>query len=269
MNTSVNNPANNNRVNNKIEDFGQKIGGARKDYAAQTIELVALFAGVTVEQLKQLSLSKVVKLEQLQRLAVAGAIPAPAACAAWALWRTIETKPSMSRRVAQWADKTAGILAEISAIIGGAEITKNIKNLPEYRVLMAANYPAEPFTFGHYRVTPYDTAYWMESYRRKGLAVCSGSYYKFKSTEGDAAACAAFIRQAVASDISNTGIYFRAETGCSLKYVSAAAAGRRAENEKKTDCFCNLSFSRVMFISIRRPELRSCGVIRLRRSQPG
>ncbi len=222
MNTSVNNPANNNRVNNKIEDFGQKIGGARKDYAAQTIELVALFAGVTVEQLKQLSLSKVVKLEQLQRLAVAGAIPASAACAAWALWRTIETKPSMSRRVAQWADKTAGILAEISAIIGGAEITENVKNLPEYRVLMAANYPAEPFTFGHYRVTPYDTAYWMESYRRKGLAVCSGSYYKFKSTEGDAAACAAFIRQAVASDAArrSEGATFELHSGSGLYWAS-------------------------------------------------
>ena len=38
MNTSVNNTRENmNRVNNtaaKIEDFGQKIGGARKDYYA-------------------------------------------------------------------------------------------------------------------------------------------------------------------------------------------------------------------------------------------
>lgn len=222
MNTSVNNPANNNRVNNKIEDFGQKIGGARKDYAAQTIELVALFAGVTVEQLKQLSLSKVVKLEQLQRLAVAGAIPAPAACAAWALWRTIETKPSMSHRVAQWAEETASILSEISAIIGGAEITEKVSNLPEYRVLMAANYPADPFTFGCYRVKPYDSAFYLATYLRKGLAVCAGGYYKFKSTEGDAAACAAFIRQAVASDAArrSEGATFELHSGSGLYWAS-------------------------------------------------
>lgn len=213
---------------NKIEDFGQKIGGARKDYAAQTIELAAALSGVTIEQLQQLTLSKVVKFEQVQRLAAAGAISAPAACAAWALWRTIKTKPSMSTRVGRWAKETAAILAEISAVIGGSEITDRVKRLPEYRVLRAANYPSEPFTFGRYTVTPYDSAYWHEAWQRNGLAVVAGNRYQFRSTEGDEAAArtaADIIRHGVAADAARRaegatfvlhfadGIYYAAPKG--------------------------------------------------------
>ena len=98
MNTTINTPANvnTNRVNNpaKIQDFGQKIGGARKDLARQQADFVATLAGLTVEQLKTLSLSKLVKFEQVQRLAASGAISAPAACAAFALWRSIPARPT-------------------------------------------------------------------------------------------------------------------------------------------------------------------------------
>ena len=102
MNTSVNNtPANvtTNRVNNKIQDFGQKIGGARKDLAKEAADLVATLAGLTVDRLKELSLSKLVKFEQVQRLAASGAISSPAACAAFALWRSIPARPSLSWRI--------------------------------------------------------------------------------------------------------------------------------------------------------------------------
>jgi hypothetical protein len=194
MNTSVNNtPANvtTNRVNNKIQDFGQKIGGARKDLAKEAADFAAILAGLSVDRLKELSLSKLVKFEQLQRLAASGAISAPAACAAFALWRSIPARPSLSWRVGKWAVQTATVLAEISAIIDGAEITEKVQRLAEYRVLMAAGYPSTPFAFGRYGVEYYMTV-------NSSLCVVAGGRYKLRTS--DPREAADYIRKAVADD---------------------------------------------------------------------
>lgn len=79
MTTTSNTPApvNTNSVNNtKIHDFGQKIGGARKDMAKEAADFVAKLAGLTANDLTALSLSKLVKFDQVQRLAASGAISA-------------------------------------------------------------------------------------------------------------------------------------------------------------------------------------------------
>lgn len=222
MNTSVNNtPANvnANRVNNaaKIQDFGQKIGGARKDLAREQADLVAAFAGLTVESLKTLSLSKVVKFEQVQRLAASGAISAPAACAAFALWRSIPARPSLSWKVGSWAEKTAARLAQISAIIDGGEITENIERMAEYRVLMAAGYPAAPFSFGRYSVDYYLTV-------NSPLCVMAGRYYKFRTT--DPSEAAEFIRKAVAADAATRAEGATFELYCSRGVYYAAPKGK-------------------------------------------
>ena len=222
MNTSVNNtPAtvNNNRVNNaaKIQDFGQKIGGARKDLSREQADLVAAFAGLTVESLKTLSLSKVVKFEQVQRLAVSGAISAPAACAAFALWRSIPARPSLSWKVGSWAEKTAARLAQISAIIDGGEITENIKRMAEYRVLMAAGYPAAPFSFGRYSVDYYLTV-------NSPLCVMAGRYYKLRTN--DPSEAAEFIRKAVAADAATRAEGATFELYCSRGVYYAAPKGK-------------------------------------------
>lgn len=222
MNTSVNNtPAtvNNNRVNNaaKIQDFGQKIGGARKDLAREQADLVAAFAGLTVESLKTLSLSKVVKFEQVQRLAVSGAISAPAACAAFALWRSIPARPSLSWKVGSWAEKTAARLAQISAIIDGGEITENIERMAEYRVLMAAGYPSAPFSFGRYSVDYYLTV-------NSPLCVMAGRYYKLRTN--DPSEAAEFIRKAVAADAATRAEGATFELYCSRGVYYAAPKGK-------------------------------------------
>lgn len=222
MNTSVNNtPANvnANRVNNaaKIQDFGQKIGGARKDLAREQADLVAAFAGLTVESLKTLSLSKVVKFEQVQRLAASGAISAPAACAAFALWRSIPARPSLSWKVGSWAEKTAARLAQISAIIDGGEITENIERMAEYRVLMAAGYPAAPFSFGRYSVDYYLTV-------NSPLCVMAGRYYKLRTT--DPSEAAEFIRKAVAADAATRAEGATFELYCSRGVYYAAPKGK-------------------------------------------
>lgn len=222
MNTSVNNtPAtvNNNRVNNaaKIQDFGQKIGGARKDLAREQADLVAAFAGLTVESLKTLSLSKVVKFEQVQRLADSGAISAPAACAAFALWRSIPARPSLSWKVGSWAEKTAARLAQISAIIDGGEITENIERMAEYRVLMAAGYPSAPFSFGRYSVDYYLTV-------NSPLCVMAGHYYKLRTN--DPSEAAEFIRKAVAADAATRAEGATFELYCSRGVYYAAPKGK-------------------------------------------
>lgn len=187
MNANTTTPAN----VNKIQDFGEKIGGARKDYAQQAADLAATLSGLTPEKLKGLSLSKAVKFDQIQRLAVSGAISAPAVCAAFALWRTIPTRPATSWKVGRWAEKTAAVLAEISAIIGGAEITESVKKLPEFRVLEAAGYPAASFAFGKYKVS-----YYLGT--DSPLCVVGGHYYKLRTYSP--AECAQYIRTAVAAD---------------------------------------------------------------------
>lgn len=229
MNTSVNNtPANvnANRVNNaaKIQDFGQKIGGARKDLAREQADLVAAFAGLTVESLKTLSLSKVVKFEQVQRLAASGAISAPAACAAFALWRSIPARPSLSWKVGSWAEKTAARLAQISAIIDGGEITENIERMAEYRVLMAAGYPAAPFSFGRYSVDYYLTV-------NSPLCVMAGRYYKLRTT--DPSEAAEFIRKAVAADAATRAEGATFELYCSRGVYYAAPKGKNKIHVKE------------------------------------
>ena len=202
---------------NKIQDFGEKIGGARKDYAQQAADLAATLCGLTPEKLKGLSLSKAVKFDQIQRLAASGAISAPAACAAFALWRTIPTRPATSWKVGRWAEKTAAVLAEISAIIGGGEITENVKKLPEYRVLEAAGYPATPFTFGRYKVDYYLGA-------DSPLCVIGGHYYKLRTYSP--AECAQYIRTAVAYDAEKRAEGATFELFCADGLYYAAPKGR-------------------------------------------
>lgn len=201
----------------KIQDFGQKIGGARKDLAREQADLVAAFAGLTVETLKTLSLSKVVKFEQVQRLAASGAISAPAACAAFALWRSIPARPSLSWKVGSWAEKTAARLAQISSIIDGGEITENIERMAEYRVLMAAGYPSAPFSFGRYSVDYYLTV-------NSPLCVMAGRYYKLRTT--DPSEAAEFIRKAVTADAATRAEGATFELYCSRGVYYAAPKGK-------------------------------------------
>ena len=192
--------------NNKIQDFGQKIGGARKDLAAAALDLAAVFAGVTVDSLKALQLSKVAKFAQIEKLATSGAISEDCARACLSLWRTIESKPSTSWRVSSWAQKTAAVIAKISGILSGGEISEEVRALPDFRVLEAANYPAEPFSFGRYSVAFYSSSSYISTWglHSSGLAVISGHYYKLKATSGtpeqNAKACADYIREHTEED---------------------------------------------------------------------
>ena len=135
--------------NNKIHDFGQKIGGARKDWYANMKESAQKFSEVCQVDLISAPLSKVVALPNLEKMTEAGALSADSARAVLTLWRKIKTRPAGSTyRLNRWAEETAPRLARIGAILNGEQITEKERAAVDFQILTAANWPAESFNFG-------------------------------------------------------------------------------------------------------------------------
>ena len=191
MATTVNNPVseNMNRVNNpanvgKINDFGKKIGGARKDLAREAAEMVARMMGATADMINNVGLAKIARIDQLEKLFTEGAITGEAACAAVAVFRTIGKKNS----VWNWAEKAAEKLKEIAAIIDGGEITENVKRLPDYLILQAVGYPETPFSFGKLTVEGSKVRDYYGAQERDYYRVICGRRYIFRSYDISAVA---------------------------------------------------------------------------------
>lgn len=208
MNTTVNttNRENMNAANmgasNKINDFGQKIGGARKDLYQAANEWAEKLADITAEALtKAGGVSKLVRLPNLESMAAAGAITADQARAALIIWRGIERKPQGSYRADRWAERTRARLEAAAAIITGtgaqsdnvADIIKAARESAEFAVISAAQWPAEPFTFGNYTVS-----YSLYSTPAK-LRIIGGHYYRGEAST-DPADIARQLREMTAAD---------------------------------------------------------------------
>ena len=147
--------------NHKINDFGQKIGGARKDLYQAAHEWAAQLADITAEALtKAGGVSKLVRLPNLEKLTEAGAITADQARAALIIWRGIERKPQGSYRADRWAERTRHRLEAAAAVITAtepqgedvADIIRAARESAEFAVISAAQWPAVAFSFGKYSV---------------------------------------------------------------------------------------------------------------------
>ena len=139
----------NNTVNNKIQDFGEKIGGARKDWFANIKEAARKFAEVGAVDLVTAPLSKVVTLPNLEKMTEAGALSTDSARAVMTIWRNLGTRPAGSAYLLQrWAEKAAPKLARIGAILNGDKVSDEERAAVDFRILAAANWPAVPFSFG-------------------------------------------------------------------------------------------------------------------------
>lgn len=147
--------------NNKINDFGQKIGGARKDMYQAANEWAAQLADISAEALtKAGGVSKLLHLPNLEKMTEAGAISADQARAALVIWRGIERKPQGSYRADRWANRTRARLEAVAAVITATEPTADevrdvitsARNSAEVEVLTAAGWPAVAFSFGKYSV---------------------------------------------------------------------------------------------------------------------
>ena len=139
----------NHTVNNKIQDFGEKIGGARKDWFANIKEAARKFAEVGAVDLVAAPLSKVVTLPNLEKMTEAGALSTDSARAVMTIWRNIGARPAGSAYLLQrWAEKAAPKLARIGAILNGDKINDEERAAVDFRILSAANWPAVSFSFG-------------------------------------------------------------------------------------------------------------------------
>ena len=156
---------------NKIEDFGQKIGGARKDYYTEAREAAAQYlTAANVETLKNCaSLGALVKLPHLATLTKNGALSAEAARAVLILYRSIERKPSRTWRATRWAEQTAPTLAKIADLLQGGEVSAEVAQGAEFEVLTAAGWPANDFNFSVYSCDRVTASSFAACYERIGI----------------------------------------------------------------------------------------------------
>lgn len=164
---------------NKIEDFGQKIGGARKDFYTEAREAAAQYlTAANVETLKNCaSLGALVKLPHLATLTKNGAISAEAARAVLVLYRTIDRKPSRTWRATRWAEQTAPTLAKIADLLQGGEVSAEVAQGAEFEVLTAAGWPANDFNFSVYSCDRVTASSFAACYERIGiLRIVRGSH---------------------------------------------------------------------------------------------
>ena len=156
---------------NKIQDFGAKIGGARKDLYTEAREFAETYAAAAnVETLKKCSsMSALVKLPRLAALVKEGAVSAESARAVLVLYRTIKRKPSTSAwRISYWAQETAPILRNIAALLQGAEVSAEMKENAEFEVLTAANWPLSDFSFSVYSCDSVNAHSFAATYEKVG-----------------------------------------------------------------------------------------------------
>lgn len=221
MTTKTNTPSNEKR-NQVINDFGQKIGGAHKDRAR---EAAARLYGVDAPALIAKPLSQVAKLPDLRALYASGVITEETARRAWYLWSQIGQKPGSARpwRVHEWAEKAAALIAAVADTLAygvseKSQIPEGLRVAQSWDLfeeeMTAAGWPAEDYKRGAYFVG----RHWMGT----GYSIHSekSSYNKQIATVADAVAA---IREKVGGAaksaprfsvyVSRSGAYFIAPEG--------------------------------------------------------
>lgn len=167
------------KATNKISDFGQKIGGARKDMARVYMDRMA---AVTNDVLILKPLSKVYQLPELSALWRAGEITEDQAVKAWYMWTLIDKKPQRCG-VSAWADRTYTLLQALTDVLTGEceELPESVLKLAgreryDYFCMevKAAGWPEKEYKRGSCRVGKrfFNSSAW------KPYTVISGRYSK-------------------------------------------------------------------------------------------
>jgi len=184
---------------NKISDFGEKIGGARKDLFQDTIQLLSLITG---DALISQPLSKLFPKPDFARMFTEEKITADTAIRLHFLYKSIPAKPRSHYYGSQrWADSVMPIINTIKLALQDQTILEGQPFLQkedffrfekEYK---AANWPEEAYNPSPYRIVhpEYYSTY-------SGFIVGKGNYIKFKSN--DISECIAWIRE---QNGTNTG----------------------------------------------------------------
>lgn len=125
----------------KNEDYGQKIGGARKDMYD-----VSQIIGVNSFALKTKALSTVYKLPDLRKMYQAGRIDATQAREARAVWEMVGRRPA--RGLAAWAEKANELIHYIHGVLVGEIQAERRAPSLAYEELRVANWPDDEYNKG-------------------------------------------------------------------------------------------------------------------------
>lgn len=140
----------------RIEDYGEHIGGARKDTYANTMFSLS---AITQEQLSESKhLNDLMTIPNFAQMYREGSITKEQACAAYAMWRCIPKRTQ--RRSYSWAYTTYKVLQKVNELLddyqgdyGEYLMDYQESAFHEYNTLLAAGYPDNEFSFGNYRVS--------------------------------------------------------------------------------------------------------------------
>jgi len=175
-----------------IQDFGQKIGGARKDLAQNAMEMLSL---ITDDALTTQPLSKLFPKPDFARMFNEGLISADCAIRLLFLYKSIPTKPrSAYRGMTRWVNTTMPIIETIKlalqdeSILNGQPFLQKDNFLKMEKELKAANWPAEPYNPSPYKIVHPS---WYSSY--SSYVVAKGRLIQFKSP--DITECINWIRE--------------------------------------------------------------------------
>ncbi|MDR2005334.1 MAG: LPD5 domain-containing protein [Prevotella sp.] len=180
---------------NTIRDFGQKIGGAKKDLARNAMEQISL---ITNDALITQPLSKSFPRPDFARMFREGLISVETAIKLQYLYNSIPTKPRNTYSVRRWAEKTMPIIQAIKQGLEDEDILSNLSFLSKddyfkfQKEMQAANWPQEdyspsPFRIIHPHIFSSDNSY----------VVVKGNYIKHRANTIEE--CIAWIKK-------NTGI---------------------------------------------------------------
>lgn len=155
---------NNTPKRERIEDYGEHIGGARKDFYATAIFELSAVTESQVSTCKHLS--DVISMPNVQTMYRNQAISTEQACAVFALWRSIprSTRGRLQRNASYVINTLNRVKSVLEGDLGdnntyedylkGLNLYGTTKDiiLCEYNTLITAGYPANDFSFGNYQV---------------------------------------------------------------------------------------------------------------------
>ncbi|MDR1502280.1 MAG: LPD5 domain-containing protein [Prevotella sp.] len=131
-----------------ISDFGQKIGGAKKDLARQQLDRIKL---ITDDALLTQPLSKVFPRPDFRKMFLDETITAESCLMLQHLYNSIPAKPRMSYKVKTWAGSVMEVIGQMYAIISeNKEIQfENSRQKQRFELfkleMQAANWPHEDY----------------------------------------------------------------------------------------------------------------------------
>lgn len=165
----------------KIQDFGQKIGGAKKDLANNTIQRLSL---ITDDTLTVQPLSKAFPRPDFQRIYREGQVAAESAIRMQYLYNVIPNKPrSGYRSISAWVKKVKPIIEFIKMGLQDDSVTESAEFLQKdekfinfKREMESANWPEED-----YNPHPFRLVFPHQFSKNNKIIVATGRYIKFES----------------------------------------------------------------------------------------